>query len=290
MNSIVIAGYPKSGNTLLGQVLNIAGNVDTKGEDINFGIYSIRRKGIRPPVNHLFGGSVCTLKSHEMFCGSADWEDFYLGKFLKVITLVRNPFEVLLSSLNYFRVNAADNGGCLKTQQIRNLTRILPGYEIPVKFVDDFNLENLREKGLLEIALEYFRENEAILPQFANTSGSWATFVSSYDSCPVPVMNLTYEDLVLASSDSVAGSLNCPVIQRISRFLDVDCSAISEAFAIQRREAEKSKGSKKLFFNKLRSGYWRDYFEYENCRSFASTFQEAFKKNGYQDILEELKV
>lgn len=99
MNTILCAGYPKSGNTLLGQSLVFAGGLES-----SFDIYQLKREKLTPEVNPLFSSDACSIKTHDCWRPSRDIHHLYFGKVSKAIVIVRNPFDTLLSGINHFRV------------------------------------------------------------------------------------------------------------------------------------------------------------------------------------------
>ena len=92
MDTILVPGYPKSGNTLLGTALNLAGSVKT-----DFDIYALKSQNIIPDCNNLFESPLCTIKTHQMRRYNSKFENLYFGKVIKIITIARNPLETLLS-------------------------------------------------------------------------------------------------------------------------------------------------------------------------------------------------
>jgi hypothetical protein len=280
MKTALIAGYPKSGNTLLGETLNIAGGVKTSYE-----YYTLRDRKTAPSSNPLLGSEICSIKSHEMLRYGDKLHSMYFGPVINVVTIVRNPFETLLSALNFFRV-VYDTYSVLPPLHIRSLKLLLPDYEITSAFSDQFTIEALRDDGQLSIALESFAEMGSSLLHFYQMSGPWCSFVSSYANCGVPVLNLRYEDLVLESMSSSPEHSLCS--RKLSEFWSCDFESLKKGFVLQSHRANYKKSQGNAFYPKARSGYWSEYFSLSECRKFADVYHRALIDNGYDELLDQI--
>ena len=124
MNTFLFAGYPKSGNTLLGESLRFAGGIETTPYDI----YQIRSKKLNPSPNPIFNSEICCIKTHDVWRPYSDFHAIYPGKVQKVVVITRNPFDTLLSGINFFRVTYSRNAGCLPPLHMKSLKCLIPDY------------------------------------------------------------------------------------------------------------------------------------------------------------------
>ena len=285
INTVLFAGYPKSGNTLIGQAINLAGNVETV-----FDYYTLNKNGITPALNPIFKEEVCSIKTHNQWDPKLNIHDLYFGKVLKVIVINRNPFDTLLSGINFFRVTYKNTG--LNAFQKRSLRKLFPGFKVDDDFLDKFNLENLKQKGWLDKALNRFSEDGTSFLNFYAMSGTWSGFASSYEYSGLPILKVRYEDLEEISIDSFNGKGNTnPYLLEISSFLDVDPENLARGFALQRSNALKEKENTQInvkFMNKMTSGYWRNYFTLKTCRTFVRKNYHAMLINGYEELVQEI--
>ena len=91
MDTILVPGYPKLGNTLLvGTTLNLAGSVKT-----DFDIYALKSQNMRPDFNKLFETPLCTIKTHQMKRHIPSWMICILEKSLNL-----SPSQEIHSTLS----------------------------------------------------------------------------------------------------------------------------------------------------------------------------------------------
>ena len=283
------AGYPKAGNTLLGQSLNFAGGISTL-----FDIYQIRSKQISPIQNPLFEAPSCCIKTHDLYNPFGNLDSLYFGKVSKIVVFNRNPFDMLLSAINFFRVIFRQQGSKFdpSTPALRSLKALMPNVEINESFLSSFSLENLRDAGMLDIALRNFGENGTSILNFYPMSGTWSDFRSSYDNCGISLLKFSYEKLEQISINSSANSnaLSAELIE-LSSYLEVDARRLNEGFAKQKLSMLAKKTTSAgapIVFNKSRSGYWKEYFSLKECKYFLNQHYSAVVRNGYESLLDEV--
>ena len=289
MNIILCAGYPKSGNTLLGRSLQIAGGI----RDSPFDWYWIKKKCIIPTPNPIFKPETCCIKIHDKYRAFRNIYVSYPGKIVKVIVIMRNPLDTLLSSINFFRVVYRNFGGRLPLSYRSSLRILMPNFTMREDFLKDFTLEKLRDDGMLDAALDNFGKNDTVIPHLYYRSGAWSNFASSYNQMKIDSLKVSYEDLESISINSIDNSESiCQNLLKVAHFLDVDYATLKSGFAQQRRKVLKIKSlqvdSSVSFYNKMSSGYWRDYFTPEACRKFARIQYSAIVRNGYGSILDQI--
>lgn len=289
MNIILGTGYPKSGNTLLGESLLLAGGIS----DQNVDWYLMKKKGIIPTPNPIFKSKTCYLKIHDKFRAVQNIFNPYPGKVVKVVVIIRNPFDTLLSAINSYRITYKNSGSKLPLMHRISLRSLMPNFTIKEDFLNDFNLEKLRDNGLLDVALGNFGRNDTVIPHFYFRSGAWSSFASSYNHKKIDIFKISYEDLESISINSIDNSESvCQKLLELARFLNVDYISLQRGFAQQRINVLKMKSLRTEnsvnFYNKSCNGYWRDYFTPQACREFVRIQYSAIVKNGYKSIIDQI--
>jgi hypothetical protein len=286
-NLVAIAGFPKSGNTLINETLNYAGRLvdqcwmppkyefQNPKEITKFEEYSFT-------ANPFLGDNKCHLKTHLAYS-----EDSYIWPGRKtaissIVVIIRNPFDTLLSSTNYLRYSAALNNR-LTANQIATLKHFYPNHtEADVIDPDVFNLKSLREEGALDKALEIFSTSNTCIPQFLARSGTWNDFYASFSGSDLPVLRIRFEDIVNTNNQwqEVSG--------RLASFLDGDPVVLAEAFARQNEECRQARKANDLFFPVAESNYFHQYFEAKTLRRFCNKNLQMLKSVGYEDLADSI--
>jgi hypothetical protein len=284
MKTVLIAGYPKSGNTLLGGALRVAGRCES-----DFDIYTLKSNKVRPTTNKLFSSDTFVIKTHDRWRPGDVLDERYFAPVEKVIVVIRNPFDTLLSTINFLRVQYRE--GNIKGY-VGTFEMLFPGAQICDDFLDFYSLESLRSKGLLDPALGNFSLFGTTIPGFSRMSGPWAGFANSYKYSGLPVMNVRYEDLATLSEQSLSSLEDdgLATLNTLSKFLDISSSELLKGFKVHRGGALEQQKSGNLFFNKMRSGYWRDYLSAKACADFANQYAPEMIDNGYRELVEEFHV
>ena len=280
MDTALIAGFPKSGNTLLGATSNIAGGVGT-----HYDVYHLRSVGQEPEPNKLFHRDICTIKTHDSRRWSSDLRTSYYGTVVSIVTIVRNPFETLLSTLAFLRY-LCEAKGSLSQDEVDCVHSLLPGYVIGSAFSEEFTLDNLRDQGLISVALSNFAKMGTVIPLFYAMSGPWSEFVLSYLGTGIPTLNLRYEDLSQESLGEQESHSQCT--KRLSEFWDCSYWQLKRAFIQQGIDAQNAKAYGSLFFSKAESGYWKSYYDLADCKKFADLYYRSIIANGYEDLMDDL--
>jgi hypothetical protein len=286
-NLIAIAGFPKSGNTLINETLNYAGRlvdqcwvppkyeIQNEKEISRFDDYSFT-------ANPFLGKNKCHLKTHLAFS-----KDSYIWHGRKaaissIVVIIRNPFDTLLSSTNYLRYSAALNNR-LTANQIATLKHFYPNHsEADVLNPEVFNLKSLREKGALDRALEIFSTSNTCIPQFLARSGTWIDFYTSFSKSDLPVLQIRFEDIVNTGNQWQESS------RILSNFLDSDPIVLAEAFARQNEECQQARRANDLFFPVAESNYFHQYFEAKTLRRFCNKNLQMLKSIGYKDLADSI--
>ena len=233
----------------------------------------------------LFARDICTVKTHDSRRWTCDFRHSYFGEVVSIVTIVRNPFETLLSTLAFLRYLFGANG-TLSQDEVDCVHSLLPGYAIGPAFCDEFTLENLRDQGLISLALSSFAKMGTVIPLFYSMSGPWSEFVPSYLGTGIPTLNLRYEDLAQESLGESEPQSICS--KRLSEFWDCNYWQLKQAFIQQGIDAQNAKAYGSLFFTKAESGYWKSYYDLADCRKFADLFFRSILASGYEDLMDDL--
>ena len=286
-NLVVVAGFPKSGNTLINETLSYAGQLVEPSWDPPRNEWNndadIKRINTDPFIaNPYLGPSRCHLKTHQKHSESSyNWANEQIRPSC-IVVIIRNPFDTLLSSTNYLRYSAAVNKA-LTANQIATLKHFYPGYtDADILSSKRFDLESLRDEGALDKALEIFASSGTCIPQFLTRSGTWVDFYQSFNQTLLPSLRIRFEDVVKSEDQwkKVAASLG--------DFLNSDSKVLAEAFACQDQACQKAKSENDPFFPIADSNYFFRYFEPRSLRRFCNSYQIQLASLGYEDLVDTI--
>ena len=280
---VFLAGFPKSGNTLINETLNYAGKIVDPAwmppkyeyqnqEDIN------RLEINAFAANPFLDSCRCHIKTHLAYStNNYNWNSRN-SAISSIVVIIRNPFDPLLSSTNYLRYSASLNKR-LTANQIATLKHFYPDYsESDVLNPEIFNLNKLREEGALDKALEIFSASDTCIPQFLARSGTWLEFYTSFSQAAQPLLRIRFEDIV-DSADKYR-----EISSKLSLFLDCDPSILAAAFGHQNEACQQAKNANDLFFPIAQSNYFERYFEPKMLRRFCNKYSEQLNMIGYEDL------
>ena len=291
INTVLVAGYPKSGNTLLGSTFSLAGNICDSGYDVKslFDIYTIRRKQMsdaeyHPRANPFFPGSQVHIKTHESF-RRWDLDNIYFGDTNKVIVISRNPFDTFLSSLNFLRAIVKLSGAITQpvSETLRKLSPASTFPDNPNQFVSDFTLENLKHENLLDDMFVEYANIGTAFSAFMDMSSPWALFSYSYNFCEKPVCRIKFEDLSSGYLDDYK-----KISDKIGGFLECDPFVLEKSFQLQRNSALERQKEGSIFFSKVASEYYLHYLSKSSLKYFCSLYQATMIDLEYTEILDSL--
>ena len=309
---ILVAGYPKCGNTILGEVFRLAGHLsdNSYSTDSLFDINTLARLArelfgskrdaplkrgdvslsqLQKPNPFFESGHYC-IKTHERYrYGDIGLNGFFEGDITKILTIMRNPFDTLLSALNYMKVEVRESNMDEIPDGIRHtLVNLIPEFDklfaSSEEFLNRYSLDFLREMGFLDEALHNFGGFGFSVPFFSRVSGSWLGYHLSYDYHPaVKPFHVSYERVV---ADEVNGYST--VSREIASYLDVDSDVLSRAFLAQRKATLERMSRGSAFFSKAKSGYFKEYFSADALNYFCKENYDLLHINGYGGLAKEL--
>ena len=287
IQTILVAGYPKSGNTLLGSTFSIAGNICDPNYSAQtlYDIYTIRRiKEYAPLPNPFFSKNQLHIKTHDSL-RRQNLDNKYFGNTNKVIIITRNPFDTFLSSLNFLRVLVREAGE-VNHVVLDTLQKLAPKSQFPedsTNFIAKFTLENLRRESILDDMFVQYANIGTAFSAFMSMSSPWALFSSSYDRCSKPMCRIKFEDMSAGYEDNYE-----KVSTKISNFLGCDSLILAKAFCLQRDSAIEKKKKGNIFFSKVASEYYSQYLSKKSLRHFCSLYYSTMVELNYNYLLESL--
>lgn len=291
--AIGVYGYPKCGNTWVQGIFAALG----QQEDPKYhqdDIYITRRKKNRfrvHPVVTLDGHPCIVFKSHAGYSGGddpiPDMKELGISGLKKVILVKRNPFDLLLSVLNFagWGIQEAAAQG-KKRKDMEEVIRGMAGLndeQFKVFSERPDVLDYLREIGACDRALRAFVDLGYAVSAFSTFSGSWLSQINSWESQDqFEVLSVRYEDLFFKSAEQLA---------RISEFTGTPVERLETAFnkrqnATSRAHDREVASQRAAFYNKCSAGYFREYFSQSVIESVFELEKETFRKVGYGDILD----
>jgi len=290
-NAIGVYGYPKSGNTWLESSFTKLGQ-DIIPSYFQSDIHITRankKKFIPHPLIEENGHPLIIYKSHEPFLGKNimdDAQDLGIKSIIKVILIKRNPFDMLLSYLNFIRFIAANRAA--SDQPFPNSIKLYCTQELGMtgnvqeQLMTLSSLEEMQERGILESALKSFSQLDFIIPPLNNIATSWSNQILSWENQSIfDVLSVRYEDLV---------DFRAQEIERISRFIKIDQKLLTSAFDKQNKGAVRERTTyineqKPTFYNKMGYGHFNDYFDQDLIHTFYKKHYDIFVSCGYKDLV-----
>lgn len=240
--------------------------------------------------NPFFESGHYSIKTHERYrYGDVKLNGPFKGDIAKILTIMRNPFDTLLSSLNYLKIEVRNSGMDEIPDLIRHtfanlIPELAKAFTSSKEFLNCYSLDFLHQRGFLDEALHNFGRMGFSVPFFANVSGSWLGYHSSYDFNPtVKPLHLTYERLLADEVNNYS-----TVSQEIASYLDVNSEILSRAFLAQKKATleRMSRGSE--FFSKAKFGYFKEYFSARALDLFCRRNYDLLHQNGYSSLAKEL--
>lgn len=264
MDVVWLASYPKSGNTWVRFLFTNLLHGPFERSDVIFDVTPVLERGVNP--NLLREDRVNFIKTHKMFDETLPW----LDQTRSIVYIVRNPFDVLLSNLNYF-------------------------------FLTNQGLAGRTADELQQVANSYV---SAYLqsggdPRWKKINyGSWVEHVASWveNARGIPVKAVRYEDL-LADTGSALRAV-CDFIglevddgrlaEAVERSSFESMRAMEEHEIAQKRpgmfynqgiESTAARGFR--FMNRGKAGEAANAFSAEALRAHAKVFMPTIERFGY---------
>jgi len=274
-----IASYPKSGNTWVQAVVRHAGRTfGFPKRDLD--VYKLMREKAAPEV--VDGGILpevstapsTVLKTHNRYTPGKPLHPQLRLRTAGFVYVMRNPLDLLLSYINFTRMQYEKQQEAAEYK--RALFVDLLGYERPIPYEQwlTVTLEDI-PRANLDHALARFTELGTRVPSIRNAGGSWLEHCFSWVEAgeTLPCAFLKYEDLL-------QGPENFAPLRRVFAFSD---QQIAEAVRFV-NERQRGFQFKKVFYNKMSSYYYPQFFSADRIREFLARFDNQLRQLGYDDL------
>lgn len=286
-NVIWIDSYPKSGNTWAHDVLR------TAGKKWGFppgpmDVYDMLRTGRRPEIcipvlESVSAGPCSVLKSHSPFVREGEihtFDDMPL-KSVGFIYVYRNPLDLLLSYINFTRIEYAENAG--KDGYRKSLFSTLLGIEPEdSESWSRRTLESIPQPAL-DHALDTFSEHGMKIPT-CMPGVSWADHVRGWLNARdgFPSVVLRYEDCV--RDPAVFGEM-----AKFFKFGPADIAlAFNSTQARARQASVMGNSAEQIFYNKMQAYYFHEYFSEDCIRRFYRVNASILHEFGYGEQFDRI--
>lgn len=273
-----IASYPKSGNTWVQSVIREAGK-DCGFPQKDLDVYRLMQDNAKPVAvsgvrKKISEEPATVLKTHSRCSPNMAIHPQLKLKTVGFVYVKRNPLDMLLSYINFTRLQYERriNDDIYKHALFVDLM----GFDKPLPYDEwlGMSIDHIPREHL-DHALKRFTELGAVVPGLKMAGGSWLEHCISWDeaAAKVPSVILKYEDLLTAND-------NFYPIKKLFRFTDEQIElAVARVNSKQRGER-----SNKIFFNKMDSLYYVNYFSGSVIRQFLDRFSPELVRLGYADL------
>ena len=278
VSSVLNIGYPKSGNTWVCQsLINLGKKYDDNYPEY-FDVYRIGRENlpiIPHPIISKDNKSLAVIKSHNY----KPYNEFPHRSLINVeciLRITRNPLDVLMSYLNYTKVEirSETKSGVLGINKERwgEFFVFFLGLNDVPEANDwlNYSLNDMYEMGITTKATKSFVECGLSIPRVDSMSSSWVNNILSWDDVNVPIITVRYEDLIENLQKEVT---------RISEFLGLNYEELEKAFNTH-RTLPSTKGE---FFNKMTSYYSIDLVDRDTLLRMRNSYWKLIELCGYDD-------
>jgi hypothetical protein len=294
-NVIWIASYPKSGSTWVNSIVKHA-SLQKERDPGEMDLHTLSKKGNTPNIFHLVREKYTTypcsvLKTHYIYQPNAK------SHYLKGIQLVntgfihifRNPLDVLLSYINYTRLQYRNvvrrNPSKQKVENYRHSIFIETlGFDRPYE-VDEWEKMSLATipKKNLDYALDNFSDRGLSIPALDSSSGSWIEHFNSWEKAKTDIhgISLRYEDCLENVNEFFQ-------LLDFFKFTQKDISTACKLADSKAKKAREESSSGSIFYNKMKAYYFFEYFSHSAIIRFFSKNERILKNSGYGFLLEKI--
>jgi hypothetical protein len=281
MKVVWISSYPKSGNTWVNNILYQAGTeLGYPPEEMD--VYNVMKSNKMPSACPIINNKVSeeapvVLKTHAPF--AVNMHKNLNLETVGFVHVIRNPLDVLLSYINFSRIDYrlwGNREACAKRFFIDFLgfPNIIPYEDWVNTKLDDIPRENL------DHALRMFSAGSGKIPNVDQMSGNWFEHSESYFKAKehLPGVTLKYEDLLQEPNTFLD----------LQAIFDISSEIMLRALdVINNRNADFSRGGqgdRGIFYNKMSSYYYLNYFSSDEISTFLKEHHEQLKSFGYDNL------
>jgi len=277
---IWVASYPKSGNTWVQAVVRRAGKrhgFPQSDVDVYKLIADNREPdvvgGIRPAVSKM---ATTVLKTHARHTSDQEIHRKLRLKTAGFVHVRRNPLDVLLSYINFTRVQYEKRKDSKDYQDNLFLDLLGFGKAVPYEEWVNVKLEDI-PRANLDHALKRYTELETAIPGVSMAGGSWMEHCMSWLEAgkTLPSVYFRYEDLL-------KGPEYFRSLKELFTFSDQEIFDAVHSI----NEGHRKLQFKKIFFNKMTSYYYQEFFSAGVINEFLTRFEDDLRRLGYGDLPE----
>jgi hypothetical protein len=285
-NVLWISSYPKSGNTWIHSVLRVAGKRHGFPQ-VDMDVYNIARNkqelALCPAVDaNVVASPASVLKTHAAFKPGQPLHrlpDLELEN-AAFIHIYRNPLDVLLSYLNFSRLEYKSHAE--NAEYKKQLFTVLLGFDKPYEYEEwlGIGLDDIPQANL-DHALDFFSASDMTIRQLQGLSGSWLDHTRSWmdAAATLPGWSVRYEDCL--ADESHIGKLSS-----LFTFTEQEVySALGVVNAKARSFSNTGNAEQTVFYNKMGSYYFVDYFSKPAIRRFLERHEHSLRQFGYENLL-----
>ncbi|WP_339616218.1 sulfotransferase domain-containing protein [uncultured Gilvimarinus sp.] len=276
-----LASYPKSGATWTQGIIRRAG-IHYGVPQGDFDVYKLIKSGGNPPTSKTIKSEIieercAILKTHRAWNGERILHSEIPFEMAAFVHIIRNPLDMLLSYINFTRIQYKNQPTNSRFQ--RKLFMEFMGFEKPLTLDVwlDMDLENIPKKNL-DCALKNFTKNNLQVPSLNLVGGNWLEFNLSWMKAAkkFPSVMIRYEDCIHSPSAYSA-------LTEIFKFSEENI--LDAAKYIEKARKEKSSDQdKQVFYNKMSSYYYLDFFSSDFIGNFLQKYQKEIELLGYPDL------
>lgn len=289
-NIVWITSYPKSGNTWIHSVIRTAGR-SYGFPQADMDVYNIMRAGKEPPANPAvadkYANPDCVvLKTHSPWRRGKQLHGFPDIKLNEVafVHVYRNPFDLLLSYINFTRLEYKNRGDDATYKNFIFLE--LLGFDRTYSIDEwlDISVDDI-DRTNLDHALNYFSSHHFNLPTLERMATSWIANTRSWFEASQSLDGLLvrYEDCLTRPEETFSG------MTPFFKFNQGDILAALDSVNSTARSMSTS-GNKEqtVFYNKMRAYYFKEYYSPEAVMKALGENEAVLRDFGYYDEIKAL--
>lgn len=276
-----LASYPKSGATWTQSIVRRAG-IQHGVSQGDLDVYKLIASGGEPTTSNAIKSGItsdmCTiLKTHCTWGGEEVLHRELPLDMVAFVHVIRNPLDMLLSYVNFTKIQYKNNIDNRNFQE--KLFVDFLGFDKPLSYDAwlGMKLEDIPQENL-DTALKNFTKNKLQVPSLNLVGGNWLEFNLSWKKAAAkfPSVMIRYEDCIQDLSSYSA-------LTKIFKFSNEDILKAAKDIQIARKK-EPTNVDLKVFYNKMSSYYYLDFFSPASIKGFTEKYHTELELLGYEDL------
>lgn len=276
-----LASYPKCGATWTQSIVGRAG-IQYGVTQGDLDVYKLIASGGNPAKSNAIKPEITSdmcaiLKTHRPWRGEGVLHRELPLDMAAFVHIIRNPLDMLLSYINFTRMQYKSNRDNLDFKE--KLFVEFLGFDKPFTYDAwlGMKLEDIPQKNL-DIALQNFTKNKLHIPSLKFVGGNWFEFNLSWNEAAAkyPSVRIRYEDCIQNPS-------SYSTLTKIFKFSNEDILQAVNDIQMARKK-ETTNINTKVFYNKMSSYYYLDFFSPALIRDFIEVYYTELELFGYEDL------